>query len=200
MIWDSYYWKIELRETTDYIISLSKEVDAPRDKNDYLMERSLMVGFYNIRKLVEAMKVTSRCARTKVQIVAHHSRFGNDYIVNHMNWQMINDFYELENRVETSVKLITICNILIHSFIFYPVYNESRHTIAILFTSDRTEYKNLYNITIRQVSGLFRRVANDYPSNAYMVKSEQVTDELRKHFKDNGITPIEQDGILYAYE
>lgn len=200
MIWDSYHWKIELRETADFIVSLAKDVDGPRDKNDYLMERSLMVGFYSIRKLAEAMKVTNRCATTKVPLVAHPSRFGEKYIINHMDWHRINDFYEFERSIKTSMKLITLCNAFIHSFIFYPVTNPSRNTIAILFTSDKTKYKNLYYITIEQIADLFRSVADDYPSKAYVLKIEQVTEELRKHFKGNGITPIEQDGILYAYE
>lgn len=200
MIWDSYFWKRELQRTANRIRRLANKQDGAREKNDYELERSVMVGFYSIRKLIESMKVTSSCANTSVTLEAHPSLYGEKNAINHLNWHRIFDFYDF-NIIETkAIRLSALCNLFIHSFIFMPVINTKRNIDAILITSDRTKYNFLYLIKIKDITALFKKVALNFPNKIHILRADQVTDEILSHFKQNGIKYIKQDGYLYAHE
>jgi len=200
MIWDSHPWKRELRRLAGLIRRLAKDVNGQWEKNDYALERAVMVGFYSIRKLIEAMKLTTACAKMQVPLISYPLRTGKKPTIHHLNWHRINEFYDLGVEHSKNIRLLSLCNMFVHSYIFIPNVDEHGNIVSIFFNSDKTKYSCLYSVEIETIAALFNDVASNSPNQIRIIKVDAVTDDLRRHFAETGKEPIEQDGYLYIYE
>ena len=160
MIWESYYWREELERLAKDLEN-KKNIKRWSERSFAKLEKTVFIGFYCIRKLVEASKVSDKTSNIKVIIDAHKWRGKN---VHMMNWHKIDELYEMNKQNRIRLSLLRVCGLMIHSFVFTPSFDENDKIKSVLFNSDTTRHKALYCIDIDKIIRLFNIVRNDHPN------------------------------------
>ena len=164
MIWESYYWKSDLLK---HAAALRKRKEQKRwvDASYGRTEQTVMLGFYSIRKLIEARKLRDDVAHQIVEISAHAPTGKR---ITRLNSHRIDELYDLDRRRSESCRLEWLCNQIIHSYIFALLTEEHGGLAGVLVTSDRNRSKALYEVTVDQMIVLFDQIGNDYPTDVSM--------------------------------
>ena len=158
MIWESCYWKGQL-------LNLVKEIEEWESTNDIdeagfaKIERELMMGFYSVRKLVEAKKLSDSVAKEKLNCKS----FPNIKNVNLKNWHHINKLYDLKAGSDEKLDINFVFNQFIHSYVFIISENDSSSFEGVYFCSDRCRNKKLFYITSSEIKRIFTLVGKNYP-------------------------------------
>src|SRR5665213_2100298 len=93
MIWESCYWKEPLLRTAERLRGLKASVELSEEDLANL-EREIFVGFYSVRKLIEAItKLTDRTKLFQVTV----SWYQNIKPVSWLNNHKIDELYDLKN-------------------------------------------------------------------------------------------------------
>lgn len=164
MISESFYWKNELlKQAQDLRRRLAQRrwVDASYAR----VEQTVMLGFYTIRKLIEAKRISTSTAQRAVHLSAYPAT-GNPVTL--INLHKIERNYDLETRRRETLSLLHLCHQFIHSYIFMVVRAEDGGLHGFLFCSDRMRKQMLFEISAEEVIALFEHVAQDYPNSVQM--------------------------------
>jgi len=163
MIWESNVWKDDLLRKADMLESGQKQtrwVPAAFAR----VEHNLMIGFYAIRKLIEAKKLCDSIVGQSVDLVIYPS---TGDIPNLLNWHHIERFYNFEKGSNEFRNLLYVCHQIVHSYIFVPIFSESQQGLSgILFTSDRQRSDILHFASVDEIIRLFRQIGHDYPKHS----------------------------------
>ena len=159
MITDSSFWKDDLMDRSEFIARKMVQsrwlaISSAR------LEQSVMIGFYSIRKLLEADKLSYSLSESTVDALSWPSR-GKP--VDHTNWHRIDDLYELGLPSSEDLTIRFVANQIIHSFVFTPIFSLAGPPEGIAFSSDREKEKRLYYLELVQIRDLFERAGSDYP-------------------------------------
>lgn len=162
MISESKYWKDPLLKTAAWI-------EKPRKKvidRKYMVkfEQEILIGFYAIRKILDAFKVSTKISKKKFHLESFNSKPGA--IIDHMNWHRIEEHYDLDNKKNELKDIRFVCNQIIHSYVFCPwISDDGTKVEEILIASDYERHKKLYKYPISLVTSIFQEVGNNYPKN-----------------------------------
>ncbi len=198
MINESYYWKKELLKLAVRLEKRKKNQRWWTESQYGTFEKEIMIGFYIIRKLLEAKKLTNAIVSKKI--------IGTKFPNNGTNVTLGNnhrffELYDFEKPKQDKFDLIFLCNQLVHSYIFSPNFECDSETgkgektlSSILFCSDENRNKWLFEIHIDSVTNLFKELGNDYPNsykriydkkrNDYIVTNSHTDQEIPKDIED----------------
>jgi len=195
MIWESWPWKNELLKSALYLETRMTNQKRWPESSLVKLEKTIMTGFYSIRKLKEANKLSTSTPDYHLTL---HSYECKKTFANCMNWHRLTEFYNLDSAKTETRNLSFICDQIIHSFVFSPLFDEDNRLFAVYFTSDRGRKKRLLEISIAQVIEVFNLVGNDYPNhstsvldpknNDYKVTSSMIDGEGHDEIKNLGPT------------
>ncbi len=182
MISESYYWKKELVKLSRKLENRKKAKKWWTESQFGTFEKEVMIGFYMIRKLLDAKKLTNALVSKKIK----GTKFRNTGIeINWRNNHRYGEFYDFDKPIADKFDLIFLCNQLIHSYIFSPNFDcESEDGIglktlrSILFCSDENRNQWLFELHIDDVIKIFHDLGNDYP-NSY----QRIYDPKKKDYK-----------------
>ena len=121
-------------------------------------EQTIMMGFYAIRKLIEAKKLTDVLTGTSVAMRRYSSK-GKPVTL--MNNHKVHELYDLKAPEKQSLTLKELCHQFIHSYIFLLVFDESGRLSAIWIASDYQRSKALFEIEVKTVIAIFQKVGHD---------------------------------------
>lgn len=175
MIAESYYWKKPLLAGAKVI---RKYMDAEdiSEAQFARIEREIFIGFYAIRKLLEATGKVS--AETRVMTVAlkrYEKRTGQP-IVDWYNRSEIWELYDLDNSLLELRDLLYVAHRMEHSFIFILSGDDDGH--GAFFTSDRDKDTRLNFISTDEIVRVFEVVGKDYPSGFHAWRDD-ATGEMK---------------------
>jgi hypothetical protein len=165
MIAESYYWKRELLRVA---ARLRRRLTQRRwaDASLSAVEMDLMVGFYAIRKLAEAKKISDEIVKLSVALRAYPA-FGKP--VHRGNAHKIDELYDLNAPRRLHRRLAFVWNQVIHSYIFTPLLAENRGLDGVLFCSDRERHTFLYELGVADIITLFEKVGSNVPASIHSV-------------------------------
>ena len=172
MIWEPAYWKEELFRKANRL----KRRQIQRrwvERSHARLEMDVMIGFYSIRKLIESHEISDELRDRPVPL-RRYPWTGRD--VTFMKWDKIDQNYDLESPVALKQSVTWIANQLIHSFVFMAICSEGGGLESILFNSDYTRRKNLYEIGINQLIALFEEVGANDPGTMCAIFNEKTRD------------------------
>lgn len=173
MIAESSYWKNDLLKRTAYLrkrMVQKRWVEASHSK----FEQALMLGFYSVRKLIEAKKLSNLIADRTITLVAFPAL---NKPVTHMNWHKIDELYDMESGANCSITLGFLCNQFVHSYVFVPVFDEDSQTVCqVLVSSGFERNRRLYQVDLAAVVAMFEQIGGDYPNEARMVFNPKIKD------------------------
>ncbi len=172
MIWESSYWKEELFRYARRI-KRRQTLKKWTERTTAGLEKDLMVGFYSIRKLIEAHKVSDEIRDRDLRLEGYP---WTESPVTFMNWHKIDQKYNLQRPITLRKSVISIANQLIHSFVFMPCFDEAGRLVSLLFNSDRTRRQHLYSVAIDDVVALFEEVAGNDPASMHCQFNEDSGD------------------------
>lgn len=132
-----------------------------------------MLGFYSIRKLTEAKKLTDFVVSTNVPVLAYPPK-GEPITL--LNWHHIDSLYHLDSPKRESIGLVELCNQFIHSYVFAPQFDETGFLSAIYVASDRLREKKLLQVSLEHLEWLFDLVGNDEAAGGAMVYNAEKRD------------------------
>lgn len=164
MIYESQYWKDPLLAGAGKIRELFRQEDMT-DEQYAEVERELFMGFYSIRKLMEAVGKVSKETREMKLTVSRYPKLPKAPIV---DWYNRSDFWELYNldKPQTiELDILFVSNRMIHSFIF--ILSGGEDGDGVFFNSDYDKDKQLYFVDITEILRAFETVGNDYPSTLH---------------------------------
>ncbi len=164
MIYESSFWKNDLLKQANLI----RRRIAQKHWTDISFarfEQGVMLGFYSIRKLIEAKRLSDKIRQQSLKIVSHPWK---GKLVTQRNWPFIDELYELDVARPISKSLTFICNQFIHSYVFMTSFNQTKNLDGVFVSSDEERNKALYFLNVRQIIGLFEQIGNDYPTTVEM--------------------------------
>jgi len=164
VIWESFYWKESLRRNAKDLRHRARQMRW-REASLARLEQTVMIGFYSVRKLIEARKLSDATIGYSVSVTVYPSK---GQPVTLMNWHKLDRLYDFEMGYQESLNTLDLCNQFIHSYVFAPVHAEDGGIHSILFCSDRVRQSGLYEIELSAIIELFEHVATDYPNRATM--------------------------------
>ena len=161
MIWESHYWKEDLLRRAKDLVR-RKDQRKWFDSSFANLEQNLMIGFYSVRKLIEARKISDSSVDKKIAVTKYPAKKSQP--IHLLNWHDIDEHFDLENGSVTTVDIFYLCNQFVHSYVFIIELNENSRLEGFFVASDWQKNESLYFIDIEAVIGIFELVGNDYPS------------------------------------
>lgn len=172
MIWHSVYWKEELyRHAAE--LKRRKHQKKWFERSTAGLEKTIMIGFYAIRKLMEAHAISDELRDQQLRLKAYRWTGSR---VTFMNWHKIDQKYDLQTPIVLTKTVRWLTNQLIHSFVFMPGFDPEDRLDSLLFNSDRTRRQYLYSISIDKIVSLFEEVAANEPASMRLQFDEEEGD------------------------
>ena len=160
-------------ESAERLQTLAKADSELTDEQFVQLEKDIFIGFYSIRKLMEAPgKVTDQVKETMLTLTWYPNIKRADSSNNHK----LNKLYNLEAPASERRNIRFVCGVIIHSYIFTPLVNELGALSGIIFTSDRDKNKKLYTLSAMQVAGTFKRFGNDDVVSLVSIRNPETGD------------------------
>ena len=161
MITESYYWKRPLLTGASKIQKLMDKEDIT-DAEFARIEREIFIGFYAVRKLLEATgKVGPETRDMKVSLNWYPKRAPQPLV----DWYNRGEFwelYDLEASRNEERDLLYVAHRMVHSFVFMLSGGEDGN--GVFFTSDRDKETRLNFLRTEEIVRIFKQVGSDYPS------------------------------------
>jgi len=167
MIWESGYWKSDLIKDADILNKWSKK--KPSNRQYVLFEKKIFIAAFAIRKLLEAEKIGSDFPMWTFGVSKFLKKTKDP--IDYMNSHKIDRFYELDREVKDSLSIPSLCNKIIHSYIFSLKMNESEEAVSFLFTSDETKEECIYEMNLEKFTNLLKWIGY-----SDVIKSRQIRD------------------------
>jgi hypothetical protein len=160
VIWESSYWKNDLGERAAW---LRKRLSQKRwlEASFARLEQSVMLGFYSIRKLIEARKLSDATISHQVSL-ATYPWAGKPVTL--LNWHKLGELYDLDACQPITRDVRFLCNQFIHSYVFLPVFDDNELLHGLFIASDHERNRTVYEIAVLQIINLFELIGNDYPN------------------------------------
>ncbi len=163
MIWESEFWKRDLAKRAAWLRQRLRryswgELALAR------FEQSIMMGFYSIRKLVEAKKLSNSTIDCAIRIRTYRS---TGKLVTFRNWHKVDELYDFSKAKEVSRDIIFLCNQFVHSYVFIPLFTERNVLLSVIVSSDRERNSQAYEVSAKQIIELFENIASDFPNEGH---------------------------------
>jgi len=173
MIYESVYWKKDLLKLSRKLTKRKRSgIWDEADHADF--EKEIMIGFYIVRKLSEAQKLSNETISTKLQGFKIPS---NGKKINHLSISQYPEYYDFENLTQAKLDIKLIWNNIIHSYVFSPFFSEEyNELLGIHFTSDSKRNICLFSLDIEVIIDFFKKVGRDYPMHISMTFNETTGD------------------------
>lgn len=181
MIYESYYWRKELIKISYKIQKKIKVQKNWSDSKYAKLEKNLMFGFYIIRKLMEANKLTNKLGSSKFQLKEYKNSSVNITLLNNHKFY---DNYDLQNHNIVKRDLKFLINQFVHSYTFAPKFeitnkdilkrledenlseeeqndiydNSEKELIGILINTDSNKNTSLFEIDIKSIIDIFTKI------------------------------------------
>lgn len=159
MIGESHYWKNGLIGSANKLIEWQNK--KLTERSFFNIEKEIMVGFYSIRKLIEAKKISTYLENKDISVMEYKALRA----VTRLNWSNVDRNYDFENKKEVKVNILQLCNYIIHSYVYIIATNAEGGLNGLLFNSDKIRNEKIFYVDIDQIINIFREVGLNYPSH-----------------------------------
>jgi hypothetical protein len=172
VIYESAYWKGDLLRRSSILRNYLVQRRWP-EASFAKCEQTVMVGFYSIRKLIEATKLTDVLTKTPVPLVRYPSK-GRP--VTRINRHEVGELYDFNSSEKLNLSLVELCHQFIHSYVFVPVLREEGGLSAFWLASDRQRSRAILEIGARRVISIFEKVGKDETRSTRMEFDDSIRD------------------------
>lgn len=154
----SYPWKQQLLRQAEAL----HEMALPHRRGDVSsvkLEETIVVGFYGIRRLINAFLLSEALVHRPVDMMAYPARRQPNPFVGEAPLETL---YDLRAGHPVSHDLLFLCHQVMHNCIFAPYFDASKAVRGIHVTSDHQRKVALYGIELQTIEVLFQRVGSEH--------------------------------------
>lgn len=190
MIHESYYWRNELIQISEKINKKIKIQKNWSDSKFAKFEKNIMLGFYIIRKLMEANKLTNKIGSTKFTLKMYQN---NGTKVTRMNNHRFDENYNFENFKIVKRDLKFLINQFVHSYVFVPVISVvDEKTLKLMENKDLKgdELAEIYEDGERELTGILVNTDTNKNDNLFEIDINSII-EIFKNVGECNVTRIE---------
>jgi len=158
MIYESSYWKDDLLRIAK---NLKKRKQQKRfsERSFANIEKEIFFSFFAIRKLVESKKIPSSILSKEIDIQYYLSKNKDVTFINRYRTEQL---YDLDRPAHKILKLIDICNLIIHGYVFVFLIGKAGGLNGVFVSSDSHRNNELYEIRIDGIILMLREIGNNY--------------------------------------
>lgn len=190
MIHESYYWRNELIQISGKIDKKIKIQKKWSDCKFAKFEKNIMLGFYIIRKLMEANKLTNKIGSAKFKLKMYQN---NDMKVTRMNNHRFYENYNFDNFKIVKRDLKFLINQFVHSYVFVPVISVvDEKTLNLMENKELTEDElvEIYEDGERELTGILVNTDTNKNDHLFEVDINDII-EIFKNVGECNVTRIE---------
>jgi hypothetical protein len=155
MIFETYYWRLELGRLARVLRRHMKQ-RRWRIASDASVEKCIMLGFYSVRKLLEAFQPPPNMVLQLTVTTFPRNRKKLSPIC----WPEVAEAFDLDAPGTETIDLLYLCNQVIHSY-FFSIWLAPDHALrGVFFSSDRYKDKKIYRMDISTTVALFEQIAD----------------------------------------
>lgn len=158
MINESKYWKDDLLKLASKI-ELKTIQKRWGERNFYILEKDIFIGFYCIRKLIESSKISDSLRSKCYEVLEFPYKGKPDSMINYFN----ENEYDMSKGDASQITIAQICNQFIHSHHFLPFLPNGKNLAGLFFCSDYKRKSCIYLITLFDIADIFRAIGSNYP-------------------------------------
>ncbi len=156
MIYESWIYKRELFRISKILKKYSiqtrwSELSLAR------LEKEIFISAYVIRKLKESKKLSYHIRNTNIPVLVYKNKKGN---ITHLDRHEIEKYYDIDNPSKANMDLNTLCNSIIHSWVFDFHFDRNIPT-GIFINSDKTRNEKVWHISVSKLIELIDIISND---------------------------------------
>lgn len=160
MIHESAPWKAQLGRDADLIERLALKPSCS-ERRSFLIEKKVFLAAYAMRKLDDASKLSSALLGSELEVLRFRScKPGYDQLNSHR----FAEFFAMGEPEAFKLSGRRLLNLLIHSFVFVEVIDQSEVCEGFMVTSDFELSRGLVQVEMQAFVELMRAAASDYPS------------------------------------
>lgn len=160
MIFESLPWKQDLQRRKNLIIkyNTAEHFEKSDDTTYTVIEKAIFYSAFIIRKLIDCGgKLSDEAEKYSLRAFAVQPLRS----VNLLHRWPEEDSHDWENEREVIVAGKSVCNWLIHSYMFFVVFNEENVVDSFSVTSDFDRNKILYRIPLSEWIAYMDYIASD---------------------------------------
>jgi hypothetical protein len=174
MISESRYWKADLLRFADRL-HRARSTARPFSARAYVtVERAVLMGAFVVRRLADSHKLSDATSGMQLRVTMWPSTGKGVTLANNHRLDELFDFSRPERGQQP---LPFLCNQAIHSYVFATYSGRSSKGLAgVYVASDRQRNRALFAVPLSEWERAFRRVGNDYPTDAHYVFDEKLAD------------------------
>jgi hypothetical protein len=166
MIRESGPWKAELLRDAELIERWANKT-VVSERRSALLERKVFISAYAIRRLNEAVKISSRFREAMLAV----TRFPRTATwVHRWNIHRFDEHYDLKDDRIEQIPVFRFLNLIIHSAVFVEELNDRTQVTGFCVTPDSSSEKGLYRVGLEAFINLMRDVGRDSPANFVSVR------------------------------
>lgn len=148
MIYESYTWKQDLLKWKRTIQKNNKPelLALDNDKAFAKIEKSIFYSAFVIRKLIDCKdKVSDAVDQYKLEVDAYKTKKKIDLL----HWFLDEESHEWKHKQIVAIAGKTICNFLIHSYVFCFDVDDNNSIIGFFLASDLYKDRILYYVKLK---------------------------------------------------
>jgi hypothetical protein len=172
---ESRYWRVELRGDLAW---LKKHRSYRRwsEKQQVLFERKLMLVAFQVRSLLERLKVNDAARGTRMPGVRYKKIGDLPFTVTGSGWP--EDRFDMDKPERIHLSALDVCNQLIHYY-WMQTWSEDKAFTGMLVFSDYMRHKWAYELRLDDLLKLFNVFADD---TSFIVSSHSQWDEKKQDY------------------
>lgn len=154
---ESTYWRQELRAELTWL-KRHRRYSRWSEKQLVLYERRLMLVAFQVRSLLERLKVNDRARNARMPVI-RYKKIGHKPFT-YVGAGFPEDRFDIANPEPSELGVLDVCNQLIHYY-WMQTWSEATAFKGMLVFSDFMRHKWAYDFLIEDLICLFSAFAND---------------------------------------
>ena len=163
MVYESCYWKDDLRPYATELRNISTCTTLDDEYRDYRLEKALLLSAFTVRLLLDANKLSDSFDSRNLKVDYYSAKRGAQESIPLLNKRFIDErYFDLAKSTSSSISIRQLTNQLIHSAVVLMFsYDDTNRVIGFFVASDKDYEKRLSYFSLKEWISVVEAVADD---------------------------------------
>lgn len=212
MVYESCYWKDDLRSYATELRVISTCTTLDDEYRDYRLEKALLLSAFTVRLLLDSNKLSDSFDSRNLKVDYYSAKRGAQENISPLDKRFIDErYFDLTESTSSSIFIKQLTNQLIHSAVVLMFsFDDTNRVIGFFVVSDKDYEKRLCYCSLKEWINVVEPVADDDVAYALMHKDPKTgkcitvklaandlkdSETVLKHLEAKGIAPETLDVI-----
>lgn len=212
MVYESCYWKDDLRSYATELRDISTCTTLDDEYRDYRLEKTLLLSTFTVRLLLDSNKLSDSFDSRNLKVDYYSAKRGAQENISPLDKRFIDErYFDLAESTSSYISIKQLTNQLIHSAVVLMFsYDDTNRVIGFFVVSDKDYEKRLCYCSLKEWINMVDAVADDDVAYALIHKDPKTgecktvklaasnlkdSDAVLKHLEAKGLAPETLDVI-----